>query len=91
MTSMLKCPFFLFQLKLLLHGLVKQSEINCTNCVVISCRTIHVWVHGMLYGCVRGYKIKSCNIFVLYGTVMLDEMYYPLNDLFNTVQCMFQK
>ena len=66
---------FLFQLKLLLHGLVKQSENNCTYCVVISYRTIHVWVRGMLYECVRGYKIKSCKIFVLSGTVMLDEMY----------------
>ena len=28
-----------------------------------------------LYECVRGYKIKSCDIFVLSGTVMLDEMY----------------
>ena len=34
-----------------------------------------MWVRGMLYECVMGYSIKSCNIFVLSGAVMLDEMY----------------
>ena len=34
-----------------------------------------MWVRGMLYECVMGYKIKSYNILVLSGTVMLDEMY----------------